>query len=234
MSAEIVEATGTPEPKGANEFGSLGSIFVNPRGTFAAMAERPRFILAMILVIVAMSALTIPIFQSGVVRDETIAKMEAKGTPQPQIDATEKFFDSPMGIVMGIAGNLVGVPFALLFSAALLFFMGNFMLGGKLRFPHYLSAACYGSVVSLIDHAVRMALVVTKESMDVRLGLGNLFGEDLPYIGRVIDSLTDPLLLWAFAITALGVAVYAKKGFSFGVLASLPSLIVSLLLSGMR
>lgn len=234
MSAEIAATSGEPESKGGNEFGSLFSIFVNPRGTFAAMAEKPRFILALLLVIVALSAMTAVIFQTGVVRDETIAKLEAKGTPQPQIDATEKFFDSPMGTVMAVVGNVVGVPFVMLFSAALLFFMGNFMLGGKLRYPHYLSAASYGAIIALIDHAVRTALVMSKQSMDVRLGLGNLFGEDLPYIGRVIDSMTDPLLLWASAVTALGIAVYAKKGFGFGVLASLPSFIVSLLLSGMR
>ena len=234
MSTDGIDVAEAPAPKAVNEFASLGSIFFKPRETFAAMMDRPRFLIAMILVIAVMSAMTIPVFQSGVVRDETIAKMEAKGTPQPQIDATEQFFDSPMGLVMGVGGNIVGVPFALLFSAALLFFMGNFMLGAKLRFTHYLSAAVYGSVIGLIDHAVRMLLVVSKESMDVRLGLGNLLGEDLPYFGRVLDSLTDPLLLWAMAITALGIAVYAKKGFGFGVLASLPSLIVTLLLSGMR
>lgn len=234
MSADTIDTTPVPARKAGNELGSLGSIFFKPREAFAAMAERPRFLFAMLLVVVAMSAMTIPIFQSGIVRDETLAKLEAKGTPQPQIDATEQFFDSPMGMVMGVGGNIVGVPFALLFSAALLFFMGNLMLGAKLRFPHYLSAACYGAVVGLIDHAVRMLLVITKESMDVRLGLGNLLGDDLPYLGRVLDSLSDPLLLWAMAITALGIAVYAKKGFGFGVLASIPSVIVTLLLSAMR
>ncbi len=234
MDANTVGDGEVPKQKGPNEFGTLGTIFVNPRATFAAMAERPRFLLAMMLVVVAISAMAVPIFQSGVVRDETLAKLEEKGTPEPQIEATAKFFDSPAGMIMGVAGNIVGVPFALLFSAALLFFMGNFMLGAKLRFPHYLSAAAYGSVVGIVDHAVRTALVVAKGSMDIRLGLGNLLGEDLPYLGRVLDSLTDPLLLWGMAITALGLAVYSKKGFGFGVIASIPTLLVTLLLSAMR
>lgn len=234
MSAESVAGAEAPETKGVNEFGTLGTIFLNPRGTFAAMMEKPKYLLAIILVVVGMSAMTIPVFQSGVVLDETIAKMEAKGAPQNQIEATEKIFNSPVGIAMGVGGAVVGVPFSLLFSAALLFFMGNFMFGAKLRYPHYLSAACYGSVVGLIDHVVRTLLVISKQTMDVRLGLGNLFGDDLPYVGRVLDSLTDPLLLWAMAVTALGVAVYAKKGFGFGVLVSLPSLLITILLSGMR
>ena len=233
MSTDTIDMAAAPGPK-VNEFGTLLSIFFKPRETFAAMTEKPRFLIALIVVTLVMCAMTIPVFQSGIVRDETIAKMEAKGTPQPQIDATEQFFDSPAGVLMAAGGNIIGIPFVLLFSAALLFFMGNFMMGAKLRFPHYLSAACYGAVIGLIDHVVRMVLVITKESMDVRLGLGNLLGDDLPYFGRVLDSLTDPLLLWSMAITALGVAVYAKKGFGFGVLVSLPCVIITLLLSGMR
>lgn len=234
MNADILGGAVEPEAKQANELGTLGTIFFNPRATFAAMAAKPRFLLAMILVIVASSCMAIPIFQSGVVREETIAKMEAKGTPEPQIEATAKFFDSPAGLIVGVVGTVISVPFALLVSAALLFFMGNFMLGAKIRYPDYLSAATYGAVVGLVDHAVRTALVVAKGSMDVRLGLGNLFGEDLPYLGRVLDSLTDPLLLWGMAITALGLAVYAKKGFGFGVIASIPTLVVTLLLSANR
>lgn len=234
MNVDMAEAAATPEAKGPNEFATLGTIFVTPRPTFEAMAERPRFLLALILVVVAITAMTIPIFQSGIVRDETIAKMEAKGAPETQIEATAKFFDSPAGLAISLGGNVVAIPFALLVTAGILFFMGNLMLGAKLRYPHYLSAASYGSVVALIDHAVRTGLIVAKESMDVRLGLGNFFGDDLPFLGRVIDSMTDPLLLWGTAITALGVAVYAKKGFGFGAIAVLPTFVVTLLLSSMR
>jgi hypothetical protein len=68
----------------------------------------------------------------------------------------------------------------------------------------------------------------------VRLGLGNLFGEELPLLGRILDSMTDPLLLWYMAVTALGVAVYARKGFGFGALTTLPVFVVTLILSAMR
>lgn len=222
------------EAKGPNEFATLGTIFVNPKATFEAMAERPRFILAIILVVAVITALTVPIFQAGIVRDDTIAKMEAKGTPDAQVEATAKFFDSPMGLAISLGGNVVAIPFVWLVTGGILFFMGNLMLGAKLRFPHYLSAAAYSWVVGMIDHGVRTALMVAKGSMDVRLGLGNFFGDELPFLGRVLDSMTDPLLLWGTAVMALGVAVYAKKGFGFGVIAVIPTFIVTLLLSSMR
>jgi hypothetical protein len=234
MNVDAVDTQGTTEPQAPNEFASLLSIFANPAGTFRAMTERPRFLLAMILVVVAISALTVPVFQSGVIKTQTLEKMEAKGTPENQIEATAKFFDSPMGLGIAVGGNVFGVPFALLVGAALLFFMGNLMLGAKLRFPHYLSAACYGSVVGLVDHAVRTILIIAKQTVDIRLGLGILFGDEIGFPIRVLDSMTDPLLLWSMAITAVGVAAYAKKGFGFGAMAVLPGFIITLILSAMR
>lgn len=234
MHMDASASTALSEPSRPNEFASLFTIFAAPKSTFAKMAESPRFLLALILCIVVISAFTVPIFTSGVVRDETVAKLEAKGAPEAQVQATAQFFDSPAGLWIGLGGNVIGIPFVMLLSSAVLFFMGNLMLGAKLRFPHYLSATVYGAVVGLVDYAVRSALVLAKQTTDVRLGVGNFFGDDLPYIGKVLDSATDPLLLWGTAITALGVAVYAKKGFGFGALASLPTFIIMLLLAGMR
>jgi len=234
MDAQNVTGDEGHVPQTTNEFATIATIFSGPQRTFAGMAEKPRFWVAIIVTILVMVALGAVVFQSGAVMEQTIAKLEAKGTPQAQIDATEKMFSSPAGLAISLIGNVVSVPFALLVSAALLFFMGNLLLGAKLRFPHYLSAVVYGSLVGLVDHAIRTVLVVSKGSLDIRLGLGNLFGEDLNYATRVLDSMTDPFLLWGMAVTALGVATYARKGFGFGVIATLPVLVATLLLSGMR
>jgi hypothetical protein len=234
MDDQMIAPEGTAEAPSANEFASLATIFTNPKRTFEAMAPRPRFILGLILAVLVLTALTAVAFQSGVVREEALAKLEAQGKPEAQIDATAKMFDSPLGLVFALVGNVIGIPFVILVSAGLLLFMGNLMLGAKLRFPHYLSATVYGSVVGIVDHAVRTGIMVAKQSYDVRLGLGNLFGDELPYFGRVLDSATDPLLLWSAAVTALGVAVYARKGFGFGVIAALPGFVAGLLMSGIR
>jgi hypothetical protein len=234
MDGENEVAAGVPDTHATNEIATIATIFANPQRTVLAMAEKPRFWAGLIVTILVMAALGVLIFQSGIVRDETIAKMEAQGAPEAQIDATAKMFDSPMGTVFALGGNLLGVPFSLLVSAALLLFMGNLLLGAKLRFPHYLSAVVYGSVVGLVDHAIRAALVLSKGSLDIRLGIGNLFGEELNYVTRVLDSMTDPFLVWGMAVTALGVATYARKGFAFGIIATLTVFVATLLLSGMR
>jgi len=51
---------------------------------------------------------------------------------------------------------------------------------------------------------------------------------------HVADTATDPLLLWATAIEALGVSVMARKSFGFGVLAVLPGFLLLVSLSAFQ
>ena len=225
---ELSPAEGTHDAEGVPERSPLGrllGIFINPAGVFASMRARPRFFLAFLVVL---------IFQTGIVRDESIAQLEAKGKDPQQIEAMTKFFDSPAAPIITVVTGDVAFGFGLLASAALLFFMGNFMLGGRLTFRHYLSVVAFSWVVSLVDHAVRLALIVSRESLDVRLGLGNLFGEEIGFFGRALDLATDPLFLWATAVAAIGVSVYARKGFGFGAMAVLPGFILGILFQAFR
>ncbi|MGE5175680.1 MAG: Yip1 family protein [Hyphomicrobiales bacterium] len=221
-------------PEDMGPLGRLIGVFINPRRTFESMRERPRFLLAAILVLVVQVAIAGVMVQSGVPRDETIAKMERQGADQAKIEAVEKFFDSPIAPAITVTTAVFGVAIALLISAGVLFFMGNLMLGGRIELRHYLSATAYGSVVMLVDNVVRIGLILAKHSYDVRLGLGNVFGEDIGFVGRALDGMTDPLLLWATAVTALAVSVYARKGFGFGILTVLPGFVIGSILQGFR
>lgn len=224
--------TGTTPDLGP--IGRIVGVYFNPRRTFESMRERPRFLLAAIIVAVVQLAIAVLIVQSGIARDEAIASMERQGADPSKIEAVEKFFDSPVASVITVGTSVVGIGFAFICSAALLFFMGNLMLGAKLRFPHYVSATVFGWLVMLVDNVVRSVLILVKHGYDVRLGAGSLFGEDIGYLGRLVDGLTDPLLLWATAITALGVSVFARKKFGFGVLAVLPAYLLGGIMSGFR
>jgi hypothetical protein len=222
------------QPPERSALGRLFGIFVDPRGVFASMRARPRFLLPLLVFLAFQTVFAILIFQSGIARDEAVAQLEAKGKSPQQIEAIERFFDSPAAPIITTVSTVVAFGFGLLGGAALLFFMGNFMLGGRLTFRHYVSVVAFSWIVRLIDDAVRLALIVSRESLDVRLGLGNLFGEDIGYLGRVLDLATDPLLLWSAAVAAIGVSVFARKKFGFGVAAVLPGFVIGALIKAFR
>ncbi len=212
---------------------SLIGVFLKPRATFQALAAQPRILVPAILLIVIQVVLGVLLTQSGVIESDTIAKLEAKGTPQEQIDQVAQFMGGPMKYIAVVSGPVVFV-FALLVSGGLLYFVANLMLGARLRYAHYLCVAAYGGVVGILDQIVRTALALSKGTLEVRLGVGAFLGEELSVPLRMLDAVTDPLLLWATAIQALGVAVMAKKGFGFGVLAVIPGFLLLLLISAMQ
>jgi len=226
--------SGEPAAPPASPVGQLLGIFANPRKTFEALAARPSYLLPLLVVLVAQTTFAIAIFQTGVVKSYSLSKLEAQGKTPEVIEATEKFFDSPAAPVIGAITAAVTTTFVLLFNSALFFFLGNLMLGARLTFKHYLCIEAYSAVLALVDLAVRAGLAIGKGTLDVRLGLGNVFGEDPGFLGRFLDTLTNPLLLWPTAVSALGVSVFSKKSFGFGVLVVLPAFVIGAILSGMN
>lgn len=239
MNAEIVQspvvsgAGPGPEAPAPSAVGSLIGVFTEPRPTFAAMTPKPRLLAPIIVLVLFQLIFGIVLAQSGIMKNDAIAKMEAKNAPQEQLDAVTKMMDSPVRFIFAVAGPIVLV-FSLLISAALLYFMANLMLGARLRYVHYLCIAAYGAVVGIVDQAVRMGLALGRGTLQVHMGVGAFLGDDLSAPLRILDTATDPLLLWAVVVQAIGVAAMTKKGFGFGLLAVLPGTLILVCLSAFQ
>jgi hypothetical protein len=229
--AEVMSVSEQPVP---SPLGAMAGVFVRPRETFEAMRPRPRYWVPVLILALAQIAFSLIVLQSGAVVNDAVAKAEAKGAPPEQIEHMQQFFDSPAApAIIGI-GGAVTIAFILLLGAGIAFFMGNLMMGAGLTYRHYLSAQAHGATIGLIDQTIRTAIAWNKGTLDIRLGLGNFLGDELGPLGRMLDAATDPFILWSTGIAALGIAVYARKGYRFGVLAILPGFLLSVLLAGMR
>ncbi|HEX5030229.1 MAG TPA: YIP1 family protein [Candidatus Eisenbacteria bacterium] len=231
MTEVATTASELPEP---TPLGAVAGVFVRPRETFESMRQHPRYWLPLILVVVAQVAFSILVLQSGAVANDQLAKAEAKGASPEQIEHMRTFFESPAAPVIVGVGGLVTMAFIILLGSGVAFFMGNLMMGGGITFRHYLSAQAHGAAIGLLDQAIRTGIAFSKGTLDIRLGLGNLLGDDLGPLGRMLDAATDPFILWSTAIVALGISVYARKKVSFGLLAVLPMFLVALILSALR
>lgn len=228
---------GGPEPAESPSISqgeALVGIFMRPRETFERMRSKPHFVLAFAVLIVAQVLLSVAIFQSDAVRNDTIAKMESEGRSETQIQAVEEYFDSPVALpVTAISGGFV-FTFILLLMSGLMYFMGNLMQGAKVTYSHYLSAAAHGYIIGVLDQAARTALAYQKGTLNIPLGLGIFLPEDAGPLGRALDTVTDPLLLWATAIMVVGASVYARRGIRFGIVTVLPGYLLGVVLSALR
>lgn len=223
-----------PAPPSISPVGALLGVFTKPGATFAGLAQKPRFLLPLLVVLAVQLAAGYAVFQSGAVLNDSIAKLEAKGESEEAIAMTEKALTGQVGMILVVLGGVLAVAFILLVQAGLMFFMGNLVLGARLLFPHYLCVAAYSAVVGIPDSVVRTLLAVGKESMDVRLGIGAFLGEELNPLARALDTMTDPLLIWPTLVAAIGAGVFAGKGLRFGILVVLPGFLIGVLLSATR
>jgi hypothetical protein len=222
------------EPPAVSQAQALVGVFTRPRATFEGMRSKPRFVLALAVLIVAQVLLAVAIFQSDAVQNDTVAKMEAEGRSDTQIQAVVDYFNSPVALPVTAVTGGVAFAFIVLVISGIMFFMGNLMQGAKLTFAHYLSAAVHGYLVGLLDQIARTALAYQKGTLNIPLGIGILLPEDAGPLGRILDTLTDPLLLWATAIMVVGVSVYARRGIRFGIVTVLPGYLLGVVLSAFR
>ena len=239
MSTDAVQiearAPGGPVPEAPSMSapGTIAGIFVTPAPTFRSLADRPRILAPFLVVLLFQIVFGVVLAQSGIMKNDTIARLEAQNKPPEQIDQVARVMDGPAKYAFVIAGPAV-LAFSLLLAAALIYFMANLMLGARLRYIHYLCIVAYGGVVGIVDQLVRMGLALGRGTLMVHLGIGAFLGDELNVFMRILDTATDPLLLWATAIQALGVSVMARRNFGFGVLAVLPGFLILISLSAFQ
>jgi hypothetical protein len=213
---------------------AIAGVFTRPRATFEGMRPKPHFKLALAILLLAQLVLTVALFQSGAVMNDAVAKMEAEGRSEEQIRTMEEFFQTPMMLGFTAVGGTISFAFVVLVMAGLMFFMGNLMQGAKLTYTHYLSVAVHGYLIGLVDQVVRAAIAFQKGTLSIPLGIGLLLPEDMGPLGKLLDTMTDPLVLWSTAILVLGVSVYARRGLRFGIVTVLPGFLLALGLSTLR
>src|SRR5712672_862221 len=111
-----------PEAQPMSALGRILGVFIKPRATFESLVARPSFFAPLLVVVLFQLAFGMVLAQSGILKSDTIAKLEAKNSAPEQIDAVSRAMDGPLKYVFAIAGPIVLV-FSLLISAALIYFM---------------------------------------------------------------------------------------------------------------
>jgi hypothetical protein len=144
-----------PESPEVSTLGTLVGVFTKPKATFQALSARPRVLAPILVLLVSQLVFGLVLAHSGILRNDTVAKLEAKNAPPEQIEAVSKVMEGPTKYAFVIGGPVV-LLFSLLVTAGLLYFIANLMLGARLRFIHYLCIAAYGGVVGIVDQMTRM------------------------------------------------------------------------------
>ncbi|MGH7727150.1 MAG: YIP1 family protein [Candidatus Eiseniibacteriota bacterium] len=188
----------------------FAAVFTSPRALFEHLAERPTWLAPMILAVVLIAAFIL-ILWDPVMLPETIEKIEEGGQNAEQGIEMMTTIGRWITLITGVIGGVV-VTFI---WAAAVFFVGGFLLGGKMSYKHALSLVTHAGLVAVPGLLVRIPLALFSKTAQVSIGPGAFFppsqaeGFAAKFFANVLFNL-DLFTIWQTALVALGVAVIAR------------------------
>ena len=203
-----------------NLFKRLEGLFFSPRPTFEGLAAKPVWIDAVVIALVALIAfnfIILPYAQKenlALLKDnaalrermgeDNYAKMvEATENPSPSRRIIQTFVMPPMILILG------------LLLQSLMLFIGGRIGSTQGTYVQVLSALAHAGLVnSLLGNAVRLALILTRQSvLQTSTSLALLFPRlEVTSTLYIVLTQVDLFQLWMFGIVALGlVAIFKIK-----------------------
>lgn len=185
--------------------GRILRVFYAPSETFEAVAEQrsaadwlvPTFIVA--AVIFVSTYVTSPLYVAEAM--EQMQQQEQSGAMESAGDAI-------------LISTLIAAPvmtFVMLFIGAAIYLLVGKLLGGLFGYSHCLAIVAYTSLITVVQHIVRVPLVLASETMDVQIGLGMFLSEEArKNFGGALLSSIDPFVIWMVVIAALGLSIVGQ------------------------
>ena len=201
-----------------NLFKRLEGLFFSPRPTFEGLAAKPVWIDAVVIALVALIAfnfIILPYAQKenlALLKDnaalrermgeDNYAKMvDATENPSPSRRIIQTFVMPPMILILG------------LLLQSLMLFIGGRIGSTQGTYVQVLSALAHAGLVnSLLGNAVRLALILTRQSvLQTSTSLALLFPKmEVTSTSYIMLSQVDFFQIWVFGILAFGLAAVFK------------------------
>jgi hypothetical protein len=234
LAAELQKDQGAEETSMENQqvsaqgdslLGTLVNIFVSPREAYEAIDRRPRWVLPLVLVVIA--AMVAAIFITPMAMEEGMAKQRDKLIEQRGMSPEEADRALAVGAKIGrITGPVmapVGAVVAIVVVALVLLFLGNIVLGGASNFKKVFAMYTWTSLIGVLATIVKTPLMLSRGTVNVQTSLAAFL--DPEQKGTFLYQLlarTDVFSLWELVLVCIGMAVvyrFTTKKAATGVVA---------------
>ena len=223
-------ATPSPAPTGSdNSFGRIFGAIFSPKPTFESIAQRPTWIVPLILIILV-SALVIAVFGQRVGwRNFMIRQNQQNSRAQKQMeqmtpDQREHMLDQQTKIapIFGYVGVTLGTIIGALLVAAVLMVVLNLSSGAKIPFVTSLGIVSYSWVPAIIGGLLGILIMFIKDPATVDIehlvasNAGAFVSDDSPKWLVTLLTSFDIFVFWTMILMALGYSATDPKKISFG------------------
>jgi len=210
-----------------SEVSRLSGVFFEPGKTFADIAERPRWIVPLIIGIL-FSAGYLYAFSSHVGWEPYLHRIMDNNAQVQRLppEQQQRAFDMQSRIIpiASMVTVVVGAPVILLLWAAIALGIAKGLLGAPIRFKQAFASLCYAGlprVIYAVLATIVMFLTKDPESFDVRNGFFSNPGAFMDPLTSskflyTLASALDVFTIWVMLLAAMGLKAAGGKRISFG------------------
>jgi len=224
MTPESVSAI-EPQPERMSEISRLAGVFFEPKKTFEDIAQRPGWLVPLILIIVA--ALSTMVVFSQHVGWERFFRQQMESNPR-MAQLTPEQRDQALAMQMkfasvGAAVPVVAVPISFLVISAVLLGIVAGIMSAPVKFKQVFAVMCYASLTGVVSSILTLVVMFLKDPDKFNLQNPLAFNPaafmDPTTSSKFMYSLATSLDLfsfWTILLIATGLQAAAGKKLSFG------------------
>jgi hypothetical protein len=219
-----------PEPAGMGEFSRLTGVFFEPGKTFADIAEWPRWLVPLLLVVVAGVAFYFLYgqhvgwerFLRHQMETNARVQQQMERIPADQRDRAIAMQTKFMGIGYYF-GTMVMVPLMYLISAAIVLGIASGLMSAGVKFKQVFAIVCYAGLPTVLKHGLAIVVMLLKNPDEFNLLNPLAFNPaafmdpiNTPKFLYTVAMSLDLFTIWVILLTATGLKAAAGKRLSFG------------------
>lgn len=212
------------DPPQMSEVATLGNIFFEPGGTFEDLRRKPRFILAGLIVIIAVNIFQVAFIQKigyeNIVRAQMEASSWTRNLPADQKEEQIRQQSGTLGKV--IAYSIVPIVLLIVFFlGGLVYWLGANVMGGTASYLRGVSVWIYSSLPpTILFVAANLVVLFLKsaDDIDINQARGGLVqanpsmlinAKEMPVVAALLGSI-DLFAIWGWVLAAIGLQKIAK------------------------
>jgi hypothetical protein len=216
----------TPESaEGSNSIGRIFGVLFSPKATFESIARRPTWLLPLVLLCIAESAI-VGVYGRRVGWRSLIEKQLTNNSQFQALSPAEQ--ESRIQIALKYAPTIAYVevilgPFVVaLILAGVFWLIFNMAVGAKIGFRTSLAVVSYGLVPGIVGSLIGILILLLKDPSTVDLqhliasNAGAFLSSDSSKWLVALLSSVDLFVFWEMILLAFGYSAAAPKKVSFG------------------
>ncbi|MDD5765874.1 MAG: hypothetical protein PHW79_06485 [Candidatus Marinimicrobia bacterium] len=189
------------------------SVFWEPSATFASLKQHTTWmdVIIPLLIVVIVSIVTLPYISPIAVSYQKGLIEKSERFTDEQKDAVYQRMEKQTNPLKMSIMTTISIIVKALVITLVLWFAGNFLLGGEAKYLVIFALTAYVGLIDLASMAVKYPLIISQQSIQIYTGPALFFEDNGSFLFRFLTTL-DIFAVWKVIVSSIGLSViYNKK-----------------------